>query len=245
MSTTESIEKVLQKYRDLGIYTEEQIETIRKSLINAKDNKTDSKLKIDAPAPSVSQTDLDISNVREAIEAGGKPIEITDNKTYEDKDGEDKDSEDIEYVGQDTNLVLGEKQESTEVEDFAETISNLNSEPLLYKPQYTTINEYRQAQNYTNEFMMLSDTPGMQPYSQDQITMMNDLAGQSSFARQQKSVFSDDKNDGKGNYTYNLNGANVVHDEKRNGAIDFDSFRLLSTSQARNVEKYKCLSQRV
>ena len=30
MSTTESIEKVLQKYRDLGIYTEEQIETIRK-----------------------------------------------------------------------------------------------------------------------------------------------------------------------------------------------------------------------
>jgi len=66
------IEKQMQFYIDLGIYTENELELIRKKLTNENKNITSSSVPGIEPASGPkTQTDIDIANVRENIIAGG------------------------------------------------------------------------------------------------------------------------------------------------------------------------------
>ena len=105
------------------------------------------------------------------------------------------------------------------------------------------VNSYYSGVDYNNpdNWNLLTDNPEMVyntqilPAQQQGILEYNMKVDE---ARKSKSVFSDDFNDGQGNYTYNMNGISVTHNEQLNGAIDFNTFRNISVAQVNNVEKY-------
>ena len=82
----EEIEKVLERYRATGKYSEEQLERIKKSLLDAKSKKTTSQSVpgIEPISGPTTQTDIDMSNVRKVIEESGEDISVdTDSNIYE------------------------------------------------------------------------------------------------------------------------------------------------------------------
>ena len=250
----EEIEKVLERYRATGKYTEEQLERIRKSLLDAKSKKTTSQSVpgIEPISGPTTQTDIDMSNVRKVIEESGEDISVdTDSKIYEDSNyvgespggdvgfalgtvEEDKDYL-YETITREEQLEKQRKEEEEAIINIRNRVNKMNSDPL--------VNSYNSGSSFINpdnvdNFNLLTDTPGMQPYVAEEQDLMLDYNIRVDNARNSKSVFSDDFNDGQGNYTYNMNGISVTHNEQLNGAIDFNTFRNISVAQVNNVEKY-------
>ena len=95
------IEKQMQFYINLGIYTESELELIRKKLNNENKNVTSSSVPgIEPISGPRTQTDIDIANVRENIVASGGVLQPE----------ADINVSDMEYVGDDSGLSLDESK---------------------------------------------------------------------------------------------------------------------------------------
>ena len=91
------IEKQMQFYINLGIYTESELELIRKKLNNENKNVTSSSVPgIEPISGPRTQTDIDIANVRENIVASGGVLQPET----------DINVSDMEYVGDNSTLQI-------------------------------------------------------------------------------------------------------------------------------------------
>ena len=110
----EEIEKVLERYRATGKYSEEQLERIKKSLLDAKSKKNTSPSTpgIEPVSGPKTQTDVEISNVRKVIEESGEDISVdTDSKIYENLENV---SENVE----ETSFRLGTVSEKSAYQEY-------------------------------------------------------------------------------------------------------------------------------